>query len=106
MDTSQKIWQLLNEIEIEMRELSEWQSAPPQAAAFTSNEPFCLDSMTPYEWLQWMLLPKMKALLDSETALPGRFMISPYFEETLLEQHFSLLLLLRRLDALLNKDPL
>lgn len=106
MDASQQIWQLLDEIETEMRELSEWQSTPPPASAFTSNEPFCLDSMTPHEWLQWVLLPKMKALLDSEAALPDRFVITPYFEETLLEEHLSLQRLLCRLDALLNRTAL
>lgn len=98
----------LQAIEQSMRDLALWQAAPPEPEAFSSIEPFCVDSMLAEEWLQWVLLPRMTALLDANAALPTRFVITPYFEEALKNKQPScmpLLLLLQRLDSLLNTDP-
>ena len=57
------------------------------------------------EWLQWILLPRMHALLDANAPLPTRFAITPYFEEALKDKQpncLPLLLLLQQLDSLLN----
>ncbi|MNP63310.1 hypothetical protein D3C76_1586930 [compost metagenome] len=88
-----------------MRDLALWQLTPPQAEAFASTEPFCIDSMQAEEWLQWILLPRMHALLDANAPLPTRFAITPYFEEALKDKQpncLPLLLLLQQLDSLLN----
>ncbi|MFI8417481.1 YqcC family protein [Serratia sp. NPDC078593] len=97
----------LQAIEQSMRDLALWQATPPAPEAFSSTEPFCIDSMQAEEWLQWVLLPRMYALLDADAPLPVRFAITPYFEEALKDKEPSclpLLVLLQRLDTTLNKD--
>lgn len=98
----------LQEIEQAMRQLAWWQEMPPAAEAFASIEPFCVDSMLAEEWLQWVLLPRMNALLDADAPLPTRFAITPYFEQAWQDKQpecLPLLVLLQRLDNLLNKEP-
>ncbi|WP_447879528.1 YqcC family protein [Serratia fonticola] len=105
MSISNQVRQNLQAIEQSMRDLALWQLTPPEAEAFASTEPFCIDSMQAEEWLQWILLPRMHALLDANAPLPTRFAITPYFEEALKDKQpncLPLLLLLQQLDSLLN----
>lgn len=93
----------LSRIETTLRAGVFWQPAPPHADAFTSTEPFCLDTMRPEQWLQWVLLPRMHAMLDGGAPLPQALAVTPYFEEALEgegEDIVPLLAQLRALDAL------
>jgi uncharacterized protein YqcC (DUF446 family) len=96
----------LQAIEQSMHNLALWQLTPPQLEAFT-DEPFCVGSMSAEEWLQWVLLPRMYALLDAKAPLPTRFAITPYFEEALKDRDpncLPLLVQLQGLDNMLNKE--
>jgi uncharacterized protein YqcC (DUF446 family) len=73
-------------IEALLREHQQWQSAP-DASVFNSTQPFCMDTLEPYEWLQWVLIPRMHALLDGEHPLPESFAIAPYYEIALEATH-------------------
>lgn len=41
--------------------------------------------MSAEEWLQWVFIPRMQALLESSSALPNKIAISPYIEEAMKE---------------------
>lgn len=58
-------------IEREMRVRSLWASSPPDARALASQEPFCVDTLSFEQWLQWIFLPRMKAILERGEALPS-----------------------------------
>jgi uncharacterized protein YqcC (DUF446 family) len=96
---------LLIDIEAELRRLDLWEQEAPSAAALASVEPFCVDTLSFTQWLQFVFLPRMYALLDMERLPPGRCEIQP-----LAEQHFvqsqlpvaELIATIGRLDALLN----
>ena len=47
-----------------------WQLQPPPASAFESQQPFALDTMEATEWLQWIFIPRMSALIEAEAPLP------------------------------------
>ncbi|MBW7981400.1 YqcC family protein [Enterobacillus tribolii] len=102
MSTHIQIRQLLREIADRMQALGLWQDAPPQAEAFSSVEPFCIDTMSAEQWLQWVFLPKMHDLLDSQAALPQGFAIYPYFELAFAQRHEELQPLMVTLLALDN----
>lgn len=105
MNRHSQIRHTLQAIEQSMRDLMLWQAAPPSIDALSSTEPFCLDTLYAEQWLQWVLLPKMLNLLDTNAALPARFEIAPYFEEALPDPNCTpLLALLRKLDTLLKSD--
>ncbi len=107
MTSAPLITQRLEQVEAVMREHNLWQSTSPHASAFESREPFCLDTLEPLEWLQWVLIPRMHALIAAQHPLPQNFAIAPYFEMALtltLPGRSLLLLTLRQLDALFMDD--
>ncbi|AHM72439.2 YqcC family protein [Yersinia hibernica] len=108
MNTENQVRQSLQNIELAMRAIDLWQAAPPEIEAFESHEPFSIDTMAAEQWLQWVLIPRMYALLEAKGPLPTRFAITPYFEEALSGEGRPdctvLLVELQRLDDLLNKE--
>lgn len=56
----------LHAIEALLRQHQLWQETAPQPEAFASTQPFCLDTLAPFEWLQWVLIPRMHALLEGD----------------------------------------
>lgn len=94
---------LLDQIETELRQLGCWSSQPPAASAFASQVPFCSDKMRFDQWLQWLFLPRFRALIEGGLPLPERCHITPMAEQALfhLEQDISsLLAVLNELDGL------
>ena len=93
----------LHAIEALLREKNVWQGVAPESSAFASTQPFCLDTLAPLEWLQWVLIPRMHALLDSGQPLPQSFAVTPYYEMALDASdplRDVILVHLQRLDAL------
>ncbi len=57
-------------IERELRLQGLWAERAPDDQALASTEPFCVDTL-PFEgWLQWIFLPGMKLILESNRPLP------------------------------------
>lgn len=102
---NQTVFLLLNEIKQEMMLRKLWQTLPPEPDAFISEQPFAVDKMSSYEWLQWIFLPRMQALIDANSVLPRNFALHPYFEEATKQQEeaLQLLSLLKRLDLLVKE---
>lgn len=96
---------LLIDIEAELRRLQLWDKEAPSAEALASTEPFCVDTLSFTQWLQFVFLPRMHSLLDIEQLPPGRCEIQPlaeqYFAETGLPAN-GLIAVIGRFDALLN----
>lgn len=72
---------LLIDVEAHLRQLDLWESEPPPAAALASTQPFCVDTLTLPQWLQFIFLPRMYQLLDAGAPLPGQCGIAPIAEE-------------------------
>ncbi|AKH89884.1 YqcC family protein [Edwardsiella tarda] len=97
----------LHQIESQLRALALWQAQAPSAEALASQEPFCVDTLEASEWLQWIFLPRMQALVRNRAPLPRRMAIAPYLE--MAYQHdlvriAPLLEALQRLDAHLGGE--
>ncbi len=107
MTTHDRVRQQLHALEALLREHNHWRMDEPEAHLFTSTQPFCMDTMEPVEWLQWVLIPRMHALLDNAQPLPEAFAIAPYYEMALTADHPQrevLLVALQELDALFTSD--
>ncbi|MEW7312083.1 YqcC family protein [Buttiauxella gaviniae] len=107
MERHALVRQHLHIIEHVLRDHQLWQSAAPTADAFESTQPFCMDTLQPHEWLQWVLIPRMHALLDAQLPLPADFAIAPYYEMALDAAQIErepLLKALQDLDALFARD--
>lgn len=95
-------------IERELRLLGWWQDEAPSAEALASPEPFCVDTLTFEQWLQWIFLPRMKVLLESGAALPSVSGIQAMGEMVYRQQPGiarRLLELLGEFDRLLTRTP-
>jgi len=58
-----------------------WDSQAPSAAALASQEPFCLDTLSFPQWLQFIFLPRMNSLCEQALPLPAKCGIAPMSEE-------------------------
>lgn len=97
----------LIDVEAELRRLQQWDAEPPSPAALASVEPFCVDTMTLAQWLQFIFIPRMHALAAAQQLPPGRCEIQPIAEEYFRNSQLNAAPLLRhlaRLDALINQD--
>lgn len=102
MSQSQSVLQLLESINEEMVRLDLWQSTLPNKEALASEEPFCCDTLSFCQWLEFVLLPKMTMLIDSDLPLPSDFEILPMAQESWKNESVkmsSLLTLIEQLDA-------
>jgi uncharacterized protein YqcC (DUF446 family) len=102
---SAEIIQQIQKIESVMKDLELYASVRPEDSAFVSSAPFCYDTMSLLEWLQWVMFPKTRELIAREMPLPTVCEIHPLAEEEfkLLEQETAVLLEeILRLDHLFN----
>lgn len=80
METYETLADRLLAIEMELRALGLWDSEAPAAAALASTEPFCVDTLRFSQWLQFILLPRLQALLEAGAQLPANSEIAPMAE--------------------------
>lgn len=76
-----RLSQLLQTLENELRLQGRWDGAAPSPSALRSTQPFAVDTLTFDQWLQWILLPKMNDLLLHQLPLPDNCAIHPMAEE-------------------------
>lgn len=100
---------LLLQLEAEMRRIGLWEPAPPPPEALHSLVPFCHDTLQLEQWLQWVLLPKMKRVVEEEVDCPSSSEIAPLAEYRFAQLPHgcsTLLVLLERFDAHINRAGL
>ena len=96
---------LLLDIEAQLRAQQLWQADSPSAEALASVQPFCVDTLSFEQWLQFIFVPRMRLLISQQIALPGNCQIAPMAEEAFrgMAQDISVLIeQLAKLDQLLS----
>lgn len=99
--------QQLQQLAAQMRQAGLWSAQSPSAEALASTMPFMYDTLQVEEWLQWVFVPRMQALLDAEAALPGNCHVHALAEHEWAQRRQSaqllpVLQLLEQIDANLN----
>ncbi|MDN3648794.1 YqcC family protein [Reinekea marina] len=74
---------ILCELQDELMRLNQWQTLAPEPERLASELPFCMDTLTLYEWLQWIYIARLNALVDAHLPLPKGAHVQPYAEEAL-----------------------
>ena len=95
-------------IEIQLRHIKCWQSEPLAAEKYHSCEPFCLDTMSFEQWLQFVLLARLKQLIEDGQSLPRVSAVAAMAEEHFRSrpsQSQALIRELAALDDLLGAQP-
>ena len=101
-----EVAEVLIDIEAQLRRLGLWDKIPPSSQALASTQPFCVDTMTLPQWLQFVFLPTMREMLEAEQPLPDRCGIAPMAEEFFRDSELAiseLLASLERVDELLSQ---
>lgn len=98
--------ELLAAVEAELRVLTLWEEKSPGPEALASTEPFCVDTLEFHQWLQFVFLPRMYAMIEQRQPLPRRCSIAPMAEEYLRARSIggsALMDVLDRLDRRLSQ---
>lgn len=106
MTTYLQAQQLLVAIGAELKSKSLWNEVAPSAQALASTTPFCIDTMSFTDWLQFIFLVKMQQLVVMQMPLPQGMALHPMAEEAfkaLTVDTRELLALILSFDQLLNK---
>ncbi|WP_166838833.1 YqcC family protein [Rheinheimera pleomorphica] len=102
---SEVVQQLLDELEAELKAQQLWASQAPDATSLSSTLPFCYDTLKLEQWLQFIFLPRLQALLDAQHALPTKVSILPMAELAFNDsapRPAILLNIIRRIDNILS----
>ena len=93
-----------DKIEQELRKLNVWQSAPPPEAAFQSTRAFYGDTMSFYQWLQFVLLPRVRNVIATRDHFPAKSQVGAYAVRELDGCHEAddLIALLSRFDRFIE----
>ncbi len=100
-----QVTDLLNQIESELKAAELWALITPSAEAMQSTAPFFCDTMPLENWLQFVFLPRMRALVEGRLPLPQQIAVCPMAEEAFKHLENRTLLLINRiadLDELLS----
>ncbi|MEE9255408.1 MAG: YqcC family protein [Pseudomonadales bacterium] len=91
----------------EMKRLDLWQAAIPHPTVLGSTQPFSIDTLTLPQWLQFIFVPRITALIEANGPLPTACGIKALAEETIGREEDDsgeLLGILGTLDQLLTRD--
>lgn len=107
-DTTTVLRQHLHQLEAEMRAASLWGGQPPSPEALASTMPFMYDTLKVEQWLQWVFVPRMHALIDAQAALPTSCSVQPLAEHEWNSRfpkggHGAALMVLADIDATLSQ---
>lgn len=61
---TETILQKLNALETELKQIGLWTDTSPSPEQLNSREPFCVDCMAFETWVQWIFIPKLRAMLS------------------------------------------
>ena len=99
---------LLLQLEEELRRLDYWQAYPPDPALLMSEQPFCVDTLELHQWLQFIFIARLNALIEGNLPLPHGSGILPMAEQVYSDdiRHRRLLKIIDAIDAELGRAPL
>jgi uncharacterized protein YqcC (DUF446 family) len=102
---NQDISALLQLIEAEMMRRQLWSEQPPGAEALASAQPFCVDTLSFEQWLQFVFVPTLHGIIASGDSLPETCAVAPMAEMALPGRvdTKALVDLLRQADVRLSK---
>lgn len=109
MSVRTEVAEVLIDIEAHLRQLNLWQKVPPSSEALASSDPFCVDTLTLQQWLQFIFIPTLYNMIESGQALPSQCGITPMAEECFRDTDLAvepLLASLQRIDDLLSNGSI
>jgi uncharacterized protein YqcC (DUF446 family) len=78
VDKYEQAAQYADRLEAELRNLGRWQDDPPPASAFECQRPFFGDTMAFTQWLQFVLLARIRQVVAEKGAFPRHSQVGAY----------------------------
>ncbi|BFM17851.1 YqcC family protein [Maricurvus nonylphenolicus] len=91
---------VLQALEQDLKTLGLWEVEAPPAEHLASQQPFCIDTLTFSQWLQFVFLNRMQALVDEQLPLPAQCGIAPMAEEYFKPMALDASVLIQRLETI------
>jgi len=95
MSTYQPLQTALLELEASMKAADLWRMPTPDAEAFASQQPFCIDTMSLPQWIRFVFIARLNALMDARAAMPAKCEVAPavaaYLQQEKTPAHHQLL---------------
>ncbi|MDY7116016.1 YqcC family protein [Halomonas sp. SSL-5] len=85
MTVHDELDQALRRLEATMKAAGLWRMATPDPAAFHSQQPFCVDTMALPQWMRFVFIPRLDALVERRAPLPARCEVAPMLDTYLAE---------------------
>jgi len=107
MTDTNNLVRALVQLETQMRQIGLWVDSQPTVEAMASREPFACDLMSFPEWLQYIFIPRLFAIIEEQAELPSNSDIAPmaehFFTQNGLEAS-DLVVQIREIDRLLTAE--
>ncbi|WP_300273212.1 YqcC family protein [Halomonas sp.] len=78
--------QALRRLEATMKAASLWRMERPEPEAFDSQQPFCVDTMALPQWLRFVFIVRLDALVARRAPMPARCEVAPILDTYLAEE--------------------
>lgn len=76
----------LRDLEATMKVASLWRMERPEAHAFKSVQPFCVDTMTLPQWLRFVFIARLDRLVETRSPMPAKCEVAPAVEAWLKQE--------------------
>ncbi|MDH4572608.1 YqcC family protein [Salinicola acroporae] len=89
MTSHDRLAHALRELEATLMDVGLWEASQPQPSAFESQQPFCVDTMSMPQWLRYVFIARLQALVDARATLPATCAVAPAMEVWLKDEPAS-----------------
>ena len=81
MNQALSLFALLSQLQVAMQQAQLWQNETPSDEALASQTPFCVDTLSFAQWLQFVFHPKLSLMIEQQLPLPTNIAVLPMAEE-------------------------
>ncbi|WP_299074147.1 YqcC family protein [uncultured Paraglaciecola sp.] len=91
---------LLKKLQQSLQEAKLWSNVVPPSKALQSLLPFAVDTLSFEQWLQFIFIPKMRELINTEPHLPKNLKLLPMAEQSFQskEEQLGVMEVIRQID--------
>jgi len=94
---------LLMELCQQMQSHKLWSERTPSASALQSSQPFCVDTLSFEQWIQFIMLPRFQQMIEQRLPLPEQCDILPMAQEMWKQDHLAVQNCIEKIDILITK---
>ncbi|MFQ3788433.1 YqcC family protein [Halomonas sp. A29] len=76
----------LRRLEATMKATNMWRMSAPKPEAYESQQPFCIDTMTLPQWLRFVFIVRLDALIEARAPMPDKCDVAPVVDTYLAQQ--------------------